>query len=107
MKVVDSGILPNGVEIQLESWGNEPTLMIAAYPIAQRMYGHWVQGGAKFRLQISSNPYSGYTTDMVRADYKALLSGEKCCANFQNDFGTAKGTNGALVWKQNLDREMN
>lgn len=86
MKVVDSGILPNGVEIQLESWGNEPTLMIAAYPIAQRMYGHWVQGGAKFRLQISSNPYSGYTTDMVRADYKALLSGEKMLCELSERF---------------------
>lgn len=87
MRIIDSGVLPNGVDIQLESWGeNGSSLMIAAYPMAQRTCGFWIRGGERFRLQISNNPYTGYTDEMVQSDYFSLLRGEKSLCDLSENF---------------------
>lgn len=94
MKVLERAILKNGVEIQLEDWRENNTekypnsygLCIAAYPMAKRSDGQWIKGGEKFRLQISYNPYSGYTNEMVLWDYNALISGEKSLEDLADHF---------------------
>lgn len=87
MRVIDNGRLPDGVHVQLESWA-EPSssLVIAAYPMAQRTDGAWIKGGHPFRLHIGSNQYAGYTDEMVIADYHALLSGKKSLCDLSEHF---------------------
>lgn len=87
MKVIEYGVLSDGTKIQLESWGkNDSELVIAAYPIAQRTCNYWIRGGEIFRLQIGSNQYTGYTDEMVRADYLSVLSGEKTLYDLSDRF---------------------
>lgn len=87
MRVIENGHLPDGVHVQLESW-DEPSssLVIAAYPIAQRSAGACIRGGYPFRLHIGSNQYTGYTDEMVLADYYALISGEKSLCDLSEHF---------------------
>lgn len=87
MKVMMKGTLPDGTQVQLEEWGvDDIHLMIAAYPIAQRTRSCWQRGGGRFRLQISENQYTGYTNEMVEADYFALLSGKKSLCDLAERF---------------------
>ena len=87
MKVMMKGVLPDGTQVQLEEWGvDDIHLMIAAYPIAQRTRSCWQRGGERFRLQISENQYTGYTNEMVEADYFALLSGKKSLCDLAERF---------------------
>ena len=87
MRIIERGTLLNGVDVRLESWGeNNSSLMIAAYPMAQRTCGFWLRGGEIFRLQISSNQYTGYTDEMVRPDYFSLLTGEKSLCDLSEHF---------------------
>lgn len=86
MKIIRKDTMPNGVKIQLEDWSEHNTqeypaiygLNIGAYPIAinSGSYG-LVHSGDRFRLSISMNNYCNYNNDNVRADYEALVSGEK------------------------------
>ena len=95
MKVLEKFTMPNGVEVQLEDWREHnkpkyPTLYgftIAAYPVALRTGKYrWVEAGDKFRLQISHNPYTGYTEEKVLADYEALKHGEKSLEDLSDHF---------------------
>lgn len=94
MKVLEKAILKNGVQVQLEDWQNKNTaeypalygLTIAAYPIAERSDGYWIKGGEKFRLQISYNQYANYTNEIVLADYRALVNGEKSLEDLADYF---------------------
>ena len=87
MKVMMKGVLPDGTRVQLEEWSVDNIhLMIAAYPIAQRTRSCWQRGGERFRLQISENQYTGYTNEMVEADYFALLSGKKSLCDLAERF---------------------
>lgn len=85
-KIIERNMLPNGDKIQLEDWSEMNTLefselhglCIAAYPLVARSDGYSIaRPGERFRLQISFNSYAGYTNEMVRADYEALVRGEK------------------------------
>lgn len=87
MRVIDDNRLPDGVHVQLESWGKgDFSLVIAAYPMAQRTSGPWIRGGELFRLHIGSNQYTGYTDEMVLDDYHALLSGDKSLYDLSEHF---------------------
>lgn len=85
-KIIERNTLPNGDSVLLEDWSEENTpefpnlhgLCIAAYPLVARSYGFSIaRPGERFRLQISFNSYAGYTNEIVRADYEALVRGEK------------------------------
>ena len=86
MKVIKKDKISNGIEIQLEDWREHNTeqfpnlygFTIGAYPIAQKTgrFG-WIRAGEKFRLSIANNQYQGYTNEQVKADYNALVNGEK------------------------------
>lgn len=94
MKVIEHAFTPNGIEIQLEDWSDKNTpeypdlhgLTIATYPVAQRSSGKWIEGGKKFRLSIAMNTYSGYTNEMVKADFEALKRGEKRLEDLASHF---------------------
>ena len=82
-KILERAETPNGVKIQLEDWHMENTeefpnlhgYTIGAYPIAKN--GNWIiERNRPFRLTISFNSYTGYTDEMVLADYEKLKSGE-------------------------------
>lgn len=93
MKVIEYATMPNGTEIVLEDWTENnsseyPNLYgyaIGAFPIAKNT-GRYVKGGEKFRLDISMNPYVGYTNEMVLEDFKALKSGTKCLENLSERY---------------------
>lgn len=85
-KIIDRAIMPDGTEIYLEDWSKSNSqeypdvhgMTIGAYPIARRTSkGGFIRGGERFRLTIAMNSYSGYSNDMVKADYKALKRGKK------------------------------
>lgn len=88
LKVIERGTLPDGTAVQLESWGeNGHDLAIAAYPVAQRSSrSYYTAAGERFRLHIGSNPYTGYTDEMVQADYVSLLAGEKSLYDLSERF---------------------
>lgn len=87
MEIIERGVLPDGTHVQLESWkGNHSSLTIGAYPIARRAHSPWLRLGERFRLQISSNHYAGYTDEMVRLDYSSLLTGEKSLCDLSSHF---------------------
>lgn len=96
-KIIDRAIMSDGTKIQLEDWRESNTAKypdlygytIAAYPIVQRTSKYnWTQYSETFRLSIPTNNYSGYTADMVKADYEALKRGKKnledLAEHFQN-----------------------
>ena len=60
-KVIKNGILPNGVEIQLEDWPDRnPSLRIAAYPHAVRDGGGFLpHKGELFRLELIYSAHAG------------------------------------------------
>lgn len=83
MKVLERAETINGVAIQLEDWHMENTeaypnlygYTIGAYPIAKN--DNWIiKKNRTFRLSIPFNSYTGYTDEMVLADYEKLKSGE-------------------------------
>lgn len=90
MIVLERGVMPDGTEIKLEDW--EPAfdvgdnLTIAAYPIAKRSVGYFVEKGKRFRLQISANKYFNYFNEMVKADYLALIEGKKRLEDLSGHF---------------------
>jgi hypothetical protein len=90
MKVIQRGIMPDGIDIQLEDWnenGTEQHLTIGAYPIAKNTGKYrWIEGGKKFRLSISQNEHTGYTNDNVKEDFEALQSGEKKLEDLSKHF---------------------
>lgn len=85
MKVIEIAETPNGVAIQLEDWHMENTeafpnlhgYTIGAYPIAKNT-GVWgiPKKDKTFRLTIAFNSYTGYTDEMVLADFMKLKLGE-------------------------------
>jgi hypothetical protein len=80
MTIVDKGVMPDGTEIQLEDWRQDYDnlfgYMIATYPIAKNTGKRgWVRGGREFRLSITINECKNY--DAVKAEYDALIRGEK------------------------------
>lgn len=97
MKIIRKDTLKNGVKIQLEDWRDHNSaeypnlygLCIAAYPIAMNSgkYG-MIRAHECFRLQITHNECKGYTNEDVKADYNALVTGDKAledlAANFYN-----------------------
>lgn len=95
MKVIDKARTPDGIEIQLEDWSEHNNaeypnlygLTIGAYPIAQRT-GKWrlVESNRPFRLTISNNNFAGYTNEQVKADYEALVIGEKKLEDLSSRF---------------------
>lgn len=94
-KIIDSAVLPDGTEIQLEDWHSKNTeaypdlhgYTIGAYPIAKNTnkYG-LIKTGERFRLSIARNEYAKYTDDMVLADYESLKNGTKTLANLREHF---------------------
>ena len=94
MKVLEKFTMSNGVEVQLEDWHDKNTpgypnlygFTIAAYPVALRSGKYWITAGDKFRLQISHNPYNGYTEGKVLADFEALKRGEKSLEDLSDHF---------------------
>lgn len=78
-KVIKNGILPNGVEIQLEDWPDRnPSLRIAAYPHAVRDGGGFLpHKGELFRLELIYSAHAGDSSQTVIEDYEALVSGKK------------------------------
>jgi hypothetical protein len=99
MKVIEKTMLPDGTPIQLEDWSEHnsaeyPDLYgytIGAYPIAKNT-GRYsiIRGGERFRLSISNNSYAGYTNENVKADYAALISGEKTLKDLSGHFWNGK-----------------
>jgi hypothetical protein len=99
MKVIERAVMPNGTDIQLEDWSKHNSkeypdlygLTIGAYPIA-RNTGRYrlVRGGERFRLSIARNSYTGYTNEQVKADYNALVSGEKTLEDLSSRFWYGK-----------------
>ena len=95
MKVIERATMPNGTKIQLEDWSEHNSeeypdlygLTIAAYPIAQHT-GKWrlIQYEKPFRLSIAHNSYAGYTNEQVKADYNALVNGEKALEDLSGRF---------------------
>ncbi len=95
MKVIERAVMSNGIEIQLEDWSYNNTseypdlygLQISAYPTAKNTGKfRWIEGGQTFRLSISMNQYTGYSNDDVKADFKALKSGEKSLEDLASHF---------------------
>ena len=93
-KIIKKDITPNGVSIQLEDWSGKNSatsphlrygLIIAAYPAAVRP-SDLIKVGETFRLQISYNPYAGYSNEMVQSDYSALVSGQKRLEDLASHF---------------------
>lgn len=82
-KILERTKTPDGTAIQLEDWHMENTeefpdlygYTIGAYPVAKN--GNvFIKKNETFRLTISFNNYTGYTDEMVLADYEKLKSGE-------------------------------
>ena len=89
MTVLERGVMPDGIEIQLENWNDilaDDNLAIAAYPIAKRSVGYTIEKGKRFRLQISANKYFNYFNEMVKADYLALIEGKKQLEDLSRQF---------------------
>lgn len=95
MKILDKFVSENGIDIQLEDWGehNSPEypdlygLCIAAYPIAKNTGKYrLIRKGERFRLQISYNKYANYQNSDVRNDYEMLKSGEKSLEDLADHF---------------------
>ena len=97
MKIIEKTTTANGVKMQLEVWSEYNTpdfpnlygLTIAAYPIAKN-YGKIIKRGKPFRLGISMSNYSGYTNEMVKADFESLKSGEKRLEDLSEHFWNGK-----------------
>jgi len=83
--VVERSVMPNGVKIQLEEWGDGFT--IGAFPVlkndGERIF---VKRGETFRLTISHNKYTGYSSEDVKMDYEALKSGNKTLEDLSDHF---------------------
>ena len=75
MKIVEKFVANDGVEIQLEDWGKD-CFPIGAYPEALSTAG-LTKRGEKFRLTISENKYTKYSTEDVKADFESLKNGTK------------------------------
>lgn len=99
MKVIETAVMSNGTEIQLEDWSSHNTpeypnlhgLTIGAYPVAKTTGEHrWVKSGERFRLTISVNNSSGYTDSDVRADFESLKKGEKRLEDLADHFCNGK-----------------
>ena len=95
MKILEKATLKDGTQIQLEDWREHNTekypnlygLVIACYPIAKNTSKwKWVEGGRKFRLDISTNQYKNYTNDNVRSDYECLKNGTKILQDLSAHF---------------------
>ena len=90
MVVLERGVMPDGTGILLEDWwsafDDSDNLVIAAYPIAKRSVGYFVEKGKRFRLQISANKYFNYFNEMVKADYLALIEGKKRLEDLSGHF---------------------
>lgn len=106
MKVLESAVMPNGTEIQLEDWSDKNTpeypnlygIAIGAYPIAKNTGKYrWIEGGQTFRLTISMNQYMGYTNDDVKADFEALKGGKKSLEDLADHFWNGKKICG--IWE--------
>lgn len=95
MKVIERAVIQDGTEIQLEDWTDKNTIeypdlygfTIAAYPIAKNTTKYkWIEGGQKFRIDISMNLYTGYLNDDVKKDFEALKNGEKSLEDLKDHF---------------------
>ena len=57
MKILQKGITPDGINIQIADWKEDyscfKTLMIATFPIAKNTNNTWVKIGETFRLELS------------------------------------------------------
>lgn len=81
-KILETTETPDGTVIQLEDWHMENTekfpnlygYTIGAYPVAKNG-SYFIRKNEKFRLTISFNNYTGYTDEMVLADYEKLKFG--------------------------------
>lgn len=86
MQILRKDTMPDGTKIQLENWKEHSDHIIGAYPIAKRDSGRFIKAGTLFRLTIPTSKFNDYSAGMLKADYEALISGEKTLADLRAHF---------------------
>lgn len=86
MKVIEKGLTPKNIAIQLEDWSEDydspwAQFCVAAYPISKINFGSYTHRGEKFRLDINVKD-----KEEAFEIYDNLKNGEKVFKDYREKF---------------------